>query len=160
MNNQNIDYKELKEILKYINDANITEFKLELADFKIEVKKGSTIPMQAIMAAAPQVVHAAPAAAPAPVAHAAPEAPKAAADDKFLKVTSPMVGTFYAAPAPGAKPFVQLGDTVKPGQTVCIIEAMKLMNDISSEVSGKVAQILVQDGQAVEYGQVLMLIEP
>lgn len=156
MSNQNIDYKELKEILKYINDANITEFKLELADFKIEIKKGSTIPMQAIMAAAPQVVHA----APAPVAHAAVEAPKAAADDKFLKVTSPMVGTFYASPAPGAKPFVQLGDTVKPGQTVCIIEAMKLMNDISSEVSGKVAQILVQDGQAVEYGQVLMLIEP
>lgn len=158
MSNQNIDYKELKEILKYINDANITEFKLELADFKIEVKKGSTIPMQAIMAAAPQVMHAAPASAP--VAHAAAEAPKAAADDKFLKVTSPMVGTFYASPAPGAKPFVQLGDTVKPGQTVCIIEAMKLMNDISSEVSGKVAQILVQDGQAVEYGQVLMLIEP
>jgi len=158
MSNQNIDYKELKEILKYINDANITEFKLELADFKIEIKKGSTIPMQAIMAAAPQVVHqAAPAAVAAP---AVAEAPKAAVDDKFLKVTSPMVGTFYASPAPGAKPFVQLGDTVKPGQTVCIIEAMKLMNDISSEVSGKVAQILVQDGQAVEYGQVLMLIEP
>lgn len=159
MSNQNIDYKELKEILKYINDANITEFKLELADFKIEIKKGSTVPLQTIMAAAPQVVHAAPVAHAAPAAAAEP-ALKASNDDKYLKVVSPMVGTFYASPAPGAKPFAQLGDTVKPGQTVCIIEAMKLMNDISSEVSGRVAQILVQDGQAVEYGQVLMLIEP
>ncbi len=158
MSNQNIDYKELKEILKYINDANITEFKLELADFKIEIKKGSTVPLQAVMAAAPQVVHAAPV-AHAPAAAAEPVL-KASSDDKYLKVVSPMVGTFYASPAPGAKPFAQLGDTVKPGQTVCIIEAMKLMNDISSEVSGRVAQILVQDGQAVEYGQVLMLIEP
>lgn len=158
MSNQNIDYKELKEILKYINDANITEFKLELADFKIEIKKGSTVPLQTIMAAAPQVVHATAPVAQAPAA--AESALKASNDDKYLKVVSPMVGTFYASPAPGAKPFAQLGDTVKPGQTVCIIEAMKLMNDISSEVSGRVAQILVQDGQAVEYGQVLMLIEP
>lgn len=156
MSNQNIDYKELKEILKYINDANITEFKLELADFKIEIKKGSTVPLQTIMA--PAVVHAT-SVAHAPAAMAEP-ALKASNDDKYLKVVSPMVGTFYASPAPGAKPFAQLGDTVKPGQTVCIIEAMKLMNDISSEVSGRVAQILVQDGQAVEYGQVLMLIEP
>ena len=78
---------------------------------------------------------------------------------KGTPITSPMVGAFYAAPAPGAKPFVKVGDTVSTGQVVCIVEAMKLMNEIESEVSGKIVEICVEDGQSVEYGQVLMYVE-
>lgn len=84
----------------------------------------------------------------------------AAADDKLIKITAPMVGTFYAAPSPDSPPFVAVGQSISKGQTVCIIEAMKMMNELESEVSGKVARILVENAQPVEFGQVLMLVEP
>ncbi len=86
--------------------------------------------------------------------------PAAPADDKLIKITAPMVGTFYAAPSPDSPPFVAVGQALSKGQTVCIIEAMKMMNELESEVSGKVARILVENGQPVEFGQVLMLVEP
>lgn len=152
----NIDYKELKEILKLVNEAEITEFNLEVGDFKIGIKKGSGVEMVPVVhaATAPLATHA-PVAAPAVAA-----APVKEVADNLIKVTSPMVGTFYRASSPDADPFVQVGDQVSHGQTVCIIEAMKLMNDITAEKAGKVVQILVKDGEPVEYGQVLMLLEP
>ena len=92
------------------------------------------------------------------IAPAAKEEKAVAPESKGTPITSPMVGAFYAAPAPGAKPFVKVGDTVSTGQVVCIVEAMKLMNEIESEVSGKIVEICVEDGQSVEYGQVLMYV--
>ena len=109
-------------------------------------------------------------AAPSPIAEIpavsshqpAAEATKAAAaaDDKLAKVTSPMVGTYYSAPSPDSPPFVSVGQSISKGQSVCIIEAMKMMNELESEVSGKVVRVLVENGQPVEFGQVLMLVEP
>ncbi len=154
----NIDYKELKEILRLVNEAEITEFNLEVGDFKIGIKKGSGgVEMVPVVhaAAAPLAAHAPVVAAPAVAA-----APVKEVADNLIKVTSPMVGTFYRASSPEADPFVQVGDQVSHGQTVCIIEAMKLMNDITADKAGKVVQILVKDGEPVEYGQVLMLLEP
>lgn len=89
----------------------------------------------------------------------APEAPKAHADDRLHKITSPMVGTYYAAPSPDSPPFVTVGNSIAKGQTICIIEAMKMMNELEAEVSGKVVKLLVENGQPVEFGQVLMLVE-
>lgn len=88
------------------------------------------------------------------------EPPKALAEDRLLKITSPMVGSFYAAPSPDSPPFVAVGQNISKGQTVCIIEAMKMMNELEAEVSGKVVKILVENGKPVEFGQVLMLVEP
>lgn len=90
----------------------------------------------------------------------ATETPKAASDEKYSKITSPMVGSFYASPSPDSPPFVAVGQTISKGQTVCIIEAMKMMNELESEVSGKVVRVLVENGQPVEFGQVLMLVDP
>jgi len=87
------------------------------------------------------------------------EAPKAHADDKLHKITSPMVGTFYAAPSPDSPAFVNVGQSISKGQTICIIEAMKMMNELEAEISGKVVRVLVENGQPVEFGQVLMLVE-
>ena len=101
-----------------------------------------------------------PASAPAPVSKAEVSAPaEEKAEVKGTPILSPMVGTFYSAPAPGAEPFVKVGDVVSKGQVVCIIEAMKLMNEIEAEVSGKITKILAEDGKPVEYGQVLMYVE-
>ena len=106
-------------------------------------------------------VAAAPVVASAPVVQSQPEEKAEQKEEapKGTPITSPMVGTYYSAPSPGAKPFVNVGSTVSAGQVVCIIEAMKLMNEIESEVSGKVTKICVEDGQAVEYGQILMFVE-
>lgn len=153
----NIDYKELKEILKLVNEAEITEFNLEVGDFKIGIKKGGAEPVLVHAAPAPQVTHM-PAAAAVGTPATAVKKEEIGAD--LIKITSPMVGTFYRSPSPDADPFVQIGDQVAIGQTACIIEAMKLMNDITADKSGKVVQILVKDGEPVEYGQVLMLLEP
>ena len=133
----------------------LTEITVEDGDKAIIIKRG----MQGVQVAAPVSVPAAPqAAAPAAPSQQASSAP-VAEQPKGTAITSPMVGAFYAAPSPGAKPFVKVGDTVAAGQVVCIVEAMKLMNEIESEVSGKITQICVEDGQSVEYGQVLMYVE-
>ncbi len=156
----NIDYKELKEILKLVNEAEITEFNLEVGDFKIGIKKGGVVDVVPVAHAAPTPVAVHLPSATAPAVASVPAAPHKEVADNLIKITSPMVGTFYRAASPDADPFVQVGDQVAHGQTVCIIEAMKLMNDITAEKAGKVVQILVKDGEPVEYGQVLMLLEP
>lgn len=147
-----IDY--IEQLVKLVSDSELTELTLEDADKAIVIKKENTVVQaQTYMPqsfAAPVAQDVAPQAA---VEEKKEEAPKG------KPVTSPMVGTFYFAASPGAKPFVEIGTTVSTGQVVCIIEAMKLMNEIESEVSGKVTQICVKDGEAVEYGQVLMYVE-
>lgn len=146
-----IDY--IEQLVKLVSDSELTELTLEDADRAIVIKKENTVVQaqtympQAIATPAVQVAPA------ATVEEKKEEAPKG------KPVTSPMVGTFYLATSPGAKPFVEIGSVVSTGQIVCIIEAMKLMNEIESEVSGKVTQICVKDGEAVEYGQVLMYVE-
>lgn len=153
----NFDLEYIEKLVKMVSDSELTELTLEEKESAIVIRKekevvqAQTIVPQAI--AAPVAAPAAQAAAPAAAEEKKEDAPKGTA------ITSPMVGTFYMASSPGAKPFVEVGSTVSTGQVVCIIEAMKLMNEIEAEVAGKVTQICVKDGEAVEYGQVLMYVE-
>ena len=150
------DAEYIEKLAEIIADKGLTEISLEDGNQAITMRKDLyTGAVQ--VAAAPQVV----AAAPQPVASSAPAVaaePKAEVK-KGQAVTSPMVGTFYKAPSPDAKPFVEVGQTISKGDVVCIVEAMKLMNEIESEFSGKVVEVCVEDGQPVEFGQVLMYIE-
>jgi len=146
------DIEYIEKLSKVLADNGLTEISLEDGEQAITLRKEVFTAPTAVSAVAPV---AAPAAAPAPQAGDAPKAEV----KKGTPVTSPMVGTFYMAPSPDAKPFVEVGSTVAKGDKVCIIEAMKLMNEIEAEVSGKVVEVCVQDGQPVEFGQVLMYIE-
>ena len=147
----------IEKIAKIVADNNLSEITLEDGEQAIVVRKEANVITTASVAA-PVVTPVAPA-APATPAPAIKEEKATTPATKGTPITSPMVGAFYAAPAPGAKPFVKVGDTVSAGQVVCIVEAMKLMNEIESEVSGKIIEICVEDGQSVEYGQVLMYVE-
>jgi len=147
-----IDKALIRDLANILNDTDLTEIEVEQDDLRIRVSRaGATQYVQAPIAAAPVY---APAAVAAPVVAAAP----AAADNKNA-VTAPMVGTVYLAPAPGSRNFIEVGATVKEGQTLLIIEAMKTMNQIPSPRSGKITEILVSDSQPVEYGQPLVIIE-
>ena len=153
-----MDLRKLKTLIDLVSDSNVSELEITEAEGKVRIVKGSNVVMQgyapAPMQMAPMAHAPAPAAAPAaPVETAAPEVPALHA------VKSPMVGTFYRSSAPGAKSFVEVGDTVKVGDTICIIEAMKILNEIEADKAGKVVQILCENGQAVEYGQSLLTIE-
>ena len=165
--------EQVLQLIQAVSDSELTEFKYEEDGVKLSLKKteGKIVQVQtpvaapAVVQAAPAVIPAAPvAAAPAPeAAPAAGEASAAEAADALPAgniVKSPLVGTFYAAPAEDAEPFVKVGDSVKEGQVLAIVEAMKLMNEIESDYSGTVAEILVENGQAVEYGQPLFRIVP
>jgi acetyl-CoA carboxylase biotin carboxyl carrier protein len=154
--------EEIKELIELVAEKQFSEFELERGDFRLRLQRGivTSSVMEPVLSAAPQVI-AAPAAAPesrpveaapAPASAAAAAAP---AEEPLHLVTSPIVGTFFRAPSPTAEPFVKLGDAVEAGATLCIIEAMKLMNEIPSDVSGTIAKILVENGQPVEYGQPL-----
>ena len=156
-----MDLKELQNFIRFVAKSGAQEVSLETDDFKITVKTG---PDGVVYAQAP-VLAAAPAVAAAPVAAAAPAALAAAAapaedTSKYVTVTAPMIGTFYRKPSPDKPVFVNVGDTVKAGQTVCIIEAMKLFNEIECEVSGTVVKVLADDMKPVEYGQPLFLVDP
>lgn len=170
-------YKEITELVKLINKTNLTEFKLKQGEFEISVRTEKynrtkttqvVAPQQQIVpVAAPAMPAVAPMPAPAPAPEpaapaAAPkaEAPKAESKGNYLEVKSPIVGTFYRSPTPEKGPFVKVGDSISVGQTVCIVEAMKLFNEIESEVAGKIVKVMVEDAQPVEYDQVLFLVEP
>jgi acetyl-CoA carboxylase biotin carboxyl carrier protein len=152
-----MDLRKLKTLIDLVSESNVSELEITEAEGKVRIVKGGPATAQAAAAplamplAAP--VPAAALAAPAPVPAAVPEAPKGHA------VKSPMVGTFYRASAPGAKSFVEVGDAIKEGETICIIEAMKILNEIEADKSGTVTAILCENGQAVEYGQPLFIIE-
>jgi acetyl-CoA carboxylase biotin carboxyl carrier protein len=163
-----MNQKELKELIDFLIERDISEFELERGDVKVRIKRGAEPQIHATTAHAPVfVTPAVPAAAapPAPASAAAPTAPPAApaaavAEEQLHIVNSPIVGTFYEAPAPGSPPFIKPGDVVQAGQVLCIIEAMKLMNEIESDVSGEVVKRLVANNQPVEYGQPLFAIRP
>ena len=153
-----LDHEQLHRLLEALGESDIQEFRLEGDDFRLEIRRN--LPGQAVMA---PVMAAPVASAPAPVAPAEPaSAPPAstATRSDLLEVTAPMVGTFYRAPAPGEPSFVEVGSRINVGQTVCILEAMKLMNELESEVGGEVVEILVDNGTPVEFGQVLMRVKP
>lgn len=145
-----IDYVE--KLAKVLADNSLTEISLEDGEQAITLRKEVVGVAPAVAVAAPQPASSAP--TPAPVQAASQEPAR-----KGKALTSPMVGTFYSAPSPDAEAFVKVGQTVKEGDVVCIVEAMKLMNEIESDFSGKVTEICVQDGQPVEFGQVLMYVE-
>ena len=153
-----MDLRKLKTLIDLVSESNISELEITEADGKVRIVKSDG---HAPAVAAP-VMMAAPAAAPASAGTAAPAAaaPAAAAPvETGHVVKSPMVGTFYRASSPGAKPFAELGQQVKEGEPICIIEAMKIMNEIEADKSGTVTKILCENGQAVEYGQPLFVIE-
>jgi acetyl-CoA carboxylase biotin carboxyl carrier protein len=161
-----MDFKQIQELIRIINRSNIGELTIEEKGFKVTIKQKQDN-IQQVVAAAPQMIAAAPAAAlpaaaPAALAPAADKT-KPAADataTNLITIKSPMIGTFYRKSAPDKPLFVEVGDEVTPGKVVCIIEAMKLFNEIESEVKGKIVKILVEDSTPVEYDQPLFLVEP
>ena len=153
-----MDLRKLKTLIDLVSESNVSELEITEAEGKVRIVKGGPAGVQAAAApmAMPQAtVAAAPALAPA----AAPVAAPVAEVPKGHVVKSPMVGTFYRASAPGAKSFVEVGSQVKEGETICIIEAMKILNEIEADKAGTITQILCENGQAVEYGQPLFVIE-
>jgi acetyl-CoA carboxylase biotin carboxyl carrier protein len=153
-----MDLRKLKTLIDLVSESGISELEVTEGEGKVRiVKNAPPVYVQPSAAYAPQYAQPFPPAGGEAVAAAAPATPAVAAPQGHV-VTSPMVGTFYRAPSPGADPFVQVGDTVKEGQTICIIEAMKLLNEIESDKSGVVKEILVDNGQAVEYGQPLFVV--
>jgi acetyl-CoA carboxylase biotin carboxyl carrier protein len=147
------DLNQVRELLAILNQTDIEELSLKSNDFELTIRKGaSSISMQSGMV---NLV-------PAPAAPVAPTiaAPPPTLDKNWIEVTSPMVGTFYRSPAPDEASFVEVGDTIRRGQTICIIEAMKLMNELEAEVNGEVMEILVESGKPIEFGQPLMRVKP
>ena len=160
-----MNQKELKELIEFLVEKDIAEFELERGDLKIRVKRpGEPAPApQVVTVAAPAHGSMVPQVAIAPAAQGAPEPPtgKPVSEETGLHLLkSPIVGTYYEAPSPGSPAFVKVGDTVTAGQVLCIVEAMKLMNEIEADVSGEIVKILVNNGQPVEYGQKLFAIRP
>lgn len=151
-----IDKELIRDLANILNDTDLSEIEVEQDDLRIRVSRSA--PPATVYAAAPQYAPA-PAAAPAAPVSAAPAAAAAPARNPANTVTSPMVGTVYLSSAPGARPFVEVGATVKEGQTILIVEAMKTMNQIPAPKSGKVTEIIVNDAQPVEYGEALVVIE-
>lgn len=159
-----IDFNQLRELLSAIAQTELSEVILKSEDFELTVRKGSvTLPTTVPAGNAAEVAMVS-APIPQPVALTTPPADSVSQspvdDSKLVEITSPMVGTFYQAPAPDEAPFVEVGERISSGQTVCIIEAMKLMNEIEAEVSGQVVEILVQNAEPIEYGQALMRVKP
>ena len=154
-----MDLRKLKTLIDLVSESNVSELEITEAEGKVRIVKSAGVAMSApVMMAAP-VVTAAPVVAAAPAVEAAPVAAEAPAAASGHAVKSPMVGTFYRSSSPGAAPFVQIGSVVKEGDTLCIVEAMKILNEIESDKAGTVTKILCENGQAVEYGQPLFIIE-
>ncbi len=150
-----MDLRKLKTLIDLVSDSNVSELEITEAEGKVRIVKSSGAPL---VMQQPAMMMAAPAMAAAPVAAAlTPEALPVESTSHSVK--SPMVGTFYRSASPGAKPFVEVGSVVKEGETICIIEAMKILNEIEADKSGTISKILCENGQAVEYGQPLYLID-
>ena len=161
-----MDLKEIQNLIRFVAKSGASEVKLETGDVKITIRTGSgkaetTIIQQPQQVAVPAPVHVE---APAPAAPVAPEeaaeAPKADDASKYIEIKSPIIGTLYRKPSPDKPAFVKVGDTISAGDTVCIIEAMKLFNEVESEVSGKIVKVLVEDSSPVEFDQPLFLVDP
>ncbi len=162
-----MEYKQIQELIKMINKSNISELSVEDGDFKITIKQEHSqsapfvavqAPIQMPMQAQQPLAAIQQSTSPAPATQAAPQ--PAATSDKAITIKSPMIGTFYRSPSPDKPVFVNVGDEIKEGQVLCIIEAMKLFNEIESEVSGRIIKMLADDASPVEYDQPLFLVEP
>lgn len=158
--------EEIQNLIQFVSDSGVSEVDIQQKDFRIIIKTEHQR-----LSEAPMIIHQTPAAAPMPATSvaapaAAPASPAGPAKEetlensKYIEVKSPMIGTFYRKPSPDKPTFVEVGDTIKPGDVVCIIEAMKLFNEIEAEISGKVVKVLVDDSSPVEYDQPLFLIDP
>ncbi|MFT3884353.1 MAG: acetyl-CoA carboxylase biotin carboxyl carrier protein [Flavobacteriales bacterium] len=165
-----MNLSQIQDLIKFVAKSGVSEVEIEQKDFKITIKTPAGSKKEVQVIAAPM---GAPAYAPAPTPAAIPPpaappaapappapAPAAATESKYITIKAPMIGTFYRAAGPGKPLFVNVGDEVKPGKTICIIEAMKLFNEIESEVSGKIVKVLVDDAKPVEYDQPLFLVDP
>ena len=159
-----MNQKELKELIEFLIDKDISEFELERGDVKVRIKRGTdahvTPVIQHIPVSTVPAVHPTPAGNPSTAISQLPSIPPAAIEEDLHMVKSPIVGTFYESPSPGSPPFVKAGDAVEAGQVLCIIEAMKLMNEIESDMAGEIVKRLVNNSQPVEYGQALFAIRP
>lgn len=163
-----MNQKELKELIEFLIDKDISEFELERGDVKVRIKRGADAQPASVIAPVAGLPAIAPMAPPVPapvpqnVPAVAPATTAAAPEpeEELHLVKSPIVGTFYEAPGPGAPPFVKSGDNVQAGQVLCIIEAMKLMNEIESDMAGEIVKVLAVNGKPVEYGQPLFSIRP
>jgi acetyl-CoA carboxylase biotin carboxyl carrier protein len=157
---KNSDLKRIKELIEIMKENNLVEVEIKHGDDKIFLKRcqapsaGTSVPIT------PQNMTAGSNAAQAPATEAEPAVPQAPAEENLVEIKSPLVGTFYSAPSPDSDPCVEVGSEVEPQMVICIIEAMKVMNEIKAETSGTIAEILVENGQAVEYGQVLFKVKP
>ena len=157
-----MDLRKLKTLIDLVSESNVSELEITEAEGKVRIVKGGTMPQMVAPVVVPAAAGSAtpamvPAASPAGAAPAAATATPAAPSGHLVK--SPMVGTFYRSASPGAKPFIEIGAQVKEGDTVCIIEAMKILYEIEADKAGTITQVLVENGQAVEYGQPLFVIE-
>ncbi len=164
-----MDFKQIQELIRMLGKSNISEFKYETEEYKINIRTDSYnsgkapvmmhAPMPMMQQEAPAPV-APPPAAPVAAAAPAPAAPAKNDESNFVTIKSPMVGTFYRSGGPGKDAFVKIGDTIAPGKVVCIVEAMKLFNEIESEISGKIVKILLDDASPLEYDQPIFLVDP
>ena len=161
------DIEDLKQLIEFLKEHHIAEFDLDRGDLKIRLKFNQQETAQAgigdfarLLSTAPSSAAALPPAAPPPESAAAPQAPKEDPEAGLHLVKSPIVGTFYGSPSPGAAVFVSPGDHVEKGQVICIVEAMKLMNEIEADVSGEIVKCLVTNGQPIEFGQPLFSVRP
>ncbi len=155
--------KEIRDLIDFISQTGLNEVKIETEELKLSIKRDPDVQTR-IVESAPAVASApAPApvaAAPAPASAPAPSAPAAAPSSNYVEIKSPMIGTFYRSPNPDSPSFVNVGDKIEKGQPVCIIEAMKLFNEIESEVSGTIVKVVAENASPVEYDQVLFLVDP
>ncbi len=161
-----MDIKEIQSLIKFVAKSGASEVKLEMEDIKITIRTGTTsgpettIVQQIPVAQAPAAPVAPAPAAKEPAAAATPEADKGEDDSKYITIKSPIIGTFYRKPSPDKPAFVEVGSNISEGDVLCVIEAMKLFNDIESEVSGKIVKVLVEDSSPVEFDQPLFLVDP
>jgi len=167
-----LDIKEIQELIKFVAKSGVSEVDLEIGEMKISIKtpprkgKGQVetivqqIPVAAVPAIAPVAVQTAPVVAAVPEVTETPATSLATDDSNYITIKSPMIGTFYRKPSPDKDAFVSVGDEVSSGTVVCVVEAMKLFNEIESEVSGKIVKVLVEDMSPIEYDQPLFLVDP
>jgi acetyl-CoA carboxylase biotin carboxyl carrier protein len=158
-----MNLNEIQDLIKFVSKSGVSEVEIEKKDFKIVIKAEKQKAEQIFVQATAPVAAPAPVAqvaAPAPAAPAAPAAAPASDDSKYVTIKSPMIGTFYRSAGPDKEPFVSVGSSINKGDTICIVEAMKLFNEIEAEISGKIVKVLVDDSSPIEYDQPLFLVDP
>lgn len=161
-----MDSKEIQGLIKFVSKSGVNEVSIEQGEFKITIKIASGSQEQNYIVQSPQQMQQAPVQMAAPVAAAQPAAvaetavPDSAANGNYIEIKSPMIGTFYRKPSPDKDSFVNIGDSISEGDVICVVEAMKLFNEIESEISGKIVKVLVDDNSPIEYDQPLFLVDP